>query len=173
MSDYVVGRLPDNARRAIDGGRQTDFAELYFLKYVLDAMVRIERFDLAEQTIDAHFSPMRDRGAWGFWECLHRGADGLGSFCHSWSSTPLEYLSRYVLGIRGADPGEPNRLIIDPRTAEIDHAEGIFPHPLGPVSVSWRRQGGRIGVSRAEAPAGVDLIISKTHADSRPARSDT
>ncbi len=137
---YVVERLEGNAALAAGGAAAHDFAELYYLKFALDALVRIERFDLAERLIESHMTPMHRRGAWTFWECLHRGVQERGSLCHSWSTAALEYLSRYVLGVREAEPGHPNRLVIDPRVGAIGAAQGRFPHPLGPVEVRWQRQ---------------------------------
>ena len=46
---YVLERLATNADKAAQGRPANDFAELYFLKYALDGLVRIRRFDVAER----------------------------------------------------------------------------------------------------------------------------
>ena len=159
LAAHVVQRLLGNAAHAASGDRHGDFAELYFLKFALDALVRIERYDVAEKVIADHMQVMRDHGAWTFWECLHRGVRKDGSLCHSWSAAPLEYFSRTVLGVREATPGEPETLRIAPRSATLGRVSGVFPHPRGPVNVSWTRTpDGQFDVN-AHGPAGVKLIL--------------
>ena len=155
----MIERLRGNAAHAAKGKPHDDFAELYFLKFALDALVRIERYDVAERVIADHMQVMRDHDAWTFWECLHRGVRKDGSLCHSWATAPLEYFIRTVLGVREAQPGRPDTLRIDPRPSTLDRAEGVFPHPRGPVRVSWTRgPDGRLAVD-ADGPAGVELIL--------------
>jgi hypothetical protein len=96
LADYVVRRLLSNAAHALRSVPADDFAELYFLKFALDALERIGRHDVAMQVIVDHVAPMRDAGAPTFWECLHRGIVGQGSLCHSWSTASLEYLARHT-----------------------------------------------------------------------------
>lgn len=159
VADYVIRRMSTNAERAVANDKERDFAELYFLKFVLDGMVRIERFELAEQVIRSHMRPMRERGAWTFWECLHRGIRVQDSLCHSWASAPLEYFTRYVLGVREAEPGDLSRLIIEPCVHSVHAAEGVFPHPQGPVQVSWERDESGEFCIDAQGPTGVELMI--------------
>ena len=101
-------------------------------------------------------APLRDGGAWTIWEALHRGIKGTGSLCHAWGTAPLDYMTRYVLGVREAAAGEPDRLVVDPRTT-LDACRGVFPHPKGPVTVGWRRTAGGIEVE-ADGPAGVEVV---------------
>ncbi len=96
LIEYVVGRMKGNAAHAKQGQQHDDFAELYFLKFVLDAMVRIDRHDVALQVIDDHMQVMKDANVWTFWECISRGVKERGSLCHSWSAAPLEYLAKYA-----------------------------------------------------------------------------
>ena len=84
---------------------------------------------MAERVIADHMRIMRDHGAWTFWECLHRGVKKNGSLCHSWSTAPLEYFTCTVLGVREAEPGRPDTLRIEPRSASLQRASGVFPAP--------------------------------------------
>jgi len=93
---YVLGRLPTNAEKALSADAGNDYIELYFLKYLLDAVVRIDRHDVARQVIDDHMSIIRDAGSPTFWESLRLGSAGKGSFCHSWSASPLIYLACFA-----------------------------------------------------------------------------
>ena len=103
---------------------------------------------------------MKDHHAWAFWECLHRGIRQQGSLCHSWSTAPLEYITRYVLGVREKTPGQARHLVVDPHGAAIRQAGGVVPHSAGPVHVQWRRQEDGSCEITARGPAGVTLEIT-------------
>lgn len=42
-------------------------------------------------------------------------------------------------GLRYAEPGNPDQLVFDPKTGTLEWAEGVFPHPRGPVRVRRKR----------------------------------
>lgn len=168
LIDFVTRRLANNASHACRGVPGDDFAELYFLKFALLALSEINRFDLAEQIIRDHVRPMIKSGSWTYWECLHRGVNRLGSLCHGWSTTPVEYLTRYVLGVRVAEPGAPHRILIDPRTFSIESAGGVYPHPLGPITVEWEMGTDGVRQIKAQGPPGVDLHIVEDRHETEP-----
>lgn len=70
-----------------------------------DALIRLDKERYAEailNDIDATYKPMLDAGATTFWETAD-GADdwmmgGTASLCHAWSSAPLLYYRKLVLG---------------------------------------------------------------------------
>jgi hypothetical protein len=93
---YVLQRLAGNVDRARIQPRADDYIELYFLKFALDALVRIGRHDAARKLIIDHMTPMRDAGAPTLWECLGWGLIGRGSRCHAWSAGPAVYLARFA-----------------------------------------------------------------------------
>jgi len=90
-----VRRLSENAARALPPAAADDYVELYFLKFALDALVRVDRHDVARQVIIDHMKPMCDAGSPTLWETLRRGATKTASLCHSWSGGPLLYLAAY------------------------------------------------------------------------------
>lgn len=94
LADYVLDRLGRNAGHACRGVPHDDFAELYYLKFALDALTRLDLHAAAVELIRSHMQPMREAGAWTYWECLHRGIHGRGSLCHAWAAGPLDYLLR-------------------------------------------------------------------------------
>jgi len=61
------------------------------------------------------------------------------SLCHGWASGPTAWLSEYVLGFRVAEDGG-RKLIVRGRLGDLEWAEGSYPTPLGPVSVTHRRR---------------------------------
>lgn len=82
------------------------------------------------------------------------------SLCHGWSSGPVPFLSRYVLGIRIEEPGC-RRLRISPCLGDLAYAEGTFPTPYGLVSVSHTREADGTVRSKYTAPEGIDVILGE------------
>lgn len=65
------------------------------------------------------------------------------SLCHAWSAHPaLEFLTR-VLGVTPAAPGF-SEIAVEPRMCGLTHANGKICTPRGPITVAWRREGGRL-----------------------------
>ena len=154
---HLRPQLAGNAERAIAGPRFGGFLELYFLKFALDGLTRVGAYEEAEDLLRSHLAPMLDGGAWAFWETLHGGLRGDGSLCHAWSASVVEHLSRRVLGIREAAPGDPDRLVLDPRTT-LNAASGVSPHRRGPVRVRWSRTVPGVPVdAKVDAPSGVTV----------------
>lgn len=60
------------------------------------------------------------------------------SYCHSWSSSPAYFLSRYVTGIAEHDAGMKTLKIDIPET-DIDWCETTVPTPHGAVNIRWTR----------------------------------
>ena len=153
--EYVMKRLVENAAHAAKGVAHDDFCELFFLHFALHGLVRFGRHDVAERVIADHMRVMMDHNASTMWECIHRGVNRNGSLCHAWSVSPMIYAQRYVLGVREATAGQPDTLVIDPRTT-LDQASGVVPHPRGSIRVSWHRRGDQIEVEH-DGPAGVTI----------------
>lgn len=75
------------------------------------------------------------------------------SLCHGWAGGPTAYLMEKVLGIRVAEPGS-RAVIIKPELADLDFAQGTFPTPFGPISVSVTKDGNR-DICEAKLPDGI------------------
>lgn len=103
--------------------------------YALSVLYRFGRGDVAERFMRREWRRMLDGGAWTCWEFFVPSH----SLCHAWAASPGWFLSAHVLGIRYLEPGNPDRLIFDPSPGSVTWAEGVLPHPKGPVRVRWRR----------------------------------
>ncbi len=57
---------------------------------------------------------------------------------HAWGAAPANIIPRYLMGIRPLTPGF-RKVLIQPRTGTLTHAEVKHPTPLGPVSVHFKR----------------------------------
>ncbi|UVI27523.1 alpha-L-rhamnosidase C-terminal domain-containing protein [Paenibacillus spongiae] len=60
------------------------------------------------------------------------------SLCHSWASTPVTWISKFLLGVQPAEPGyasvhfQPNAVI------GLTECKGTVSTPRGPLAVEWR-----------------------------------
>jgi hypothetical protein len=124
----------------------------YFSFYAIAAVLKQDRLTDVLEFIRHCWGSMLNRGAWTTWEYFYdRGADSL---CHAWAAAPTWYLSTRVLGVQFPEPGNPDKVLIAPKSAGLDWAEGVFPHPRGPIKVSWKREGLKLDVDY-EVPDGV------------------
>ena len=99
-----------------------------------------------------HYGHLRAAGAWTLWEYFAPNR----SQCHAWAASPLPHFIRHVLGVRPESAATPDRLVVDPHPGPLDWAEGVYPHPRGPVHVAWRRRARGLDVE-IKAPAGVSV----------------
>lgn len=132
------------------------FAALYLYEALEKA--GLEDFILAE--IYRHYLPMLEAGATTVWESFPSGTTGGGrwptrSHCHAWSSAPVYYLNRLILGIVPTSPGAAS-VTISPRLYNLTWAEGRTATVQGPVEVAWRREGQTLEIWYS-APEGVQV----------------
>ena len=104
------------------------------------------------------FQPMFDAGASTVWE-MFPGSDfdangfPTRSHCHAWSSSPIYFLNRIVLGIRQTAVGGA-AFEISPWLGNLRRARGGTATPKGVVSVDWKIKGKVLSVA-IKAPNGV------------------
>lgn len=79
------------------------------------------------------------------------------SLCHGWASGPVSWLSRYVLGIKILEPGC-RKLEIKPDLGSLQWAEGVYPTPLGDVSVKVKKDETGKCMWEVQAPEGVEIV---------------
>lgn len=64
---------------------------------------------------------------------------------------------RFVLGVQPIAGGNTQTVVICPDSA-LPWASGTVPHPRGPITVAWKRDGGILTL-RVRGPANVDFIV--------------
>lgn len=74
------------------------------------------------------------------------------SLCHGWSSGPVPFLMRHILGIEVVEAGC-RKLRIKPNLCGLEYVKGTYPTPFGAVSVYADKNGVKI-----EAPSEVEVI---------------
>ncbi|GIP39477.1 hypothetical protein J31TS4_27570 [Paenibacillus sp. J31TS4] len=102
---------------------------------------------------------MLGTGATTFWESivLDRGEDYHAaqttytaydsyrmSLCHSWSSTPVVWISRYILGIRPLEPGYRTFAFAPNALPGLTSCKGSVSTPAGPIHVEWTVKDGEL-----------------------------
>ncbi len=125
----------------------------------------LEKLDCAELILEAmrrDYAPMLELGATTAWETypdsrLANGEFPTRSHCHAWSSAPLYFLMRLILGIRSIAPGG-KRFVISPFPGELQWARGVRPSAAGCIHVEWKRNGNEFHIN-ASAPEGVELTF--------------
>jgi hypothetical protein len=120
---------------AIDAEHEVVLAQPFFMHFVHRALAAAGRFDQIIANIRERWSPMLDEGGTDtLWEHWH----GRDSRCHAWSATPTYDLSREVLGVYPVTPGFA-RFRVQPQTAGLAWARGVYPSAKGDIPVEWTR----------------------------------
>lgn len=174
----------EEARKVILSGGANGFSS-FMGYYMLEALAKSGDYDEAMKMISDYWGAMLDLGATTFWEDFDYSkaaeagrideivpegkydihADGgaycyVGlrhSFCHGWASGPTVWLSSHVLGIEPAEPGF-RKVRINPHLGSLEWAEGSYPTPYGPITVSHRRAADGTVKSDIRLPKGVRLV---------------
>lgn len=116
---------------------------------------------------------MLDKGATSFWESarcsypedFHKHLTTYTSYgeyrislCHVWSSTPVEWFSRVLLGVNPVSPGYREIEIAIWAPENMKKCAGQVSTPFGPVSVSWMRDADGQILVKTDTPEGIRII---------------
>ena len=130
----------------------------FALQFLFEALEKLGEFDAILDSIRLHFRPMIADGADTVWETFAGSTSSPNGFptrshCHAWSSSPIYFLNRIVLGIRQTAAGG-KAIEISPWLGNLRRARGATATPLGPVSVDWKISGDTLHIT-VTAPEGV------------------
>ncbi len=129
----------------------------YFLRAWMEVS-RQSRFAM-NKCLQDNYDAMVLKGATTFWE-TDDGGDAFsyaGSLCHAWSSLPVYYCHRYVLGVMPLEPGF-RRFQVKPYPGHLTHASGTVPTPHGNISVSWQLLEGTVRL-HVDCPPETEAVI--------------
>ena len=155
-------RLLDIVLRPEEG--VTRLGSPFAAMYQFEALEKCGQADAILDAIREYYGPMIESGATTVWESFPSGTTGSGGFptrshTHAWSSAPIHFLNRLVLGIVPEGPGG-TAVQISPWIRGLEWAKGATALAKGPVSVDWRVEDGTLRVSAA-APEGVALRFER------------
>ena len=164
----LAGIVPDQklpALRSFLGGLPSPFADgngpegvvlvsPHFSFYVLEALYLLDLAETAEAYIRSGWGWVLDKGLPTTPEFFELTGSSL---CHAWSASPMYYLSKKALGIEFPHAPDLSKVRIRVQSA-LQNAEGVWPHPSGPIEVAWRREDGNIVLDKLVLPEGVSLV---------------
>jgi alpha-L-rhamnosidase len=132
----------------------------FAMLYLYETLEKIGMPDQIMKQIYANYLPMLEAGATTVWESFPTGTTGSDGFptrshCHAWSSAPVYFLNRIVLGIQPATAGA-DRVVISPRPSGLSWAQGATATRHGPIQVNWVLNGRTLEI-KAQAPESVQL----------------
>lgn len=132
----------------------------FAILYLYEALEKAGKTDEILKSIYENYLPMLEEGATTVWEVFSTSKDRPSGFptrshCHAWSSAPLHYLPRVVLGIRQVEPGGA-AYEVSPRPNGLSWARGAVASPKGAVNVEWKLEGQTLRI-HARAPEGAAL----------------
>ena len=148
------GNVADAKRNIIDPpAKMVRVGSPFAAQYQYEALEKLGLEDEILKLTYQNYLPMIESGATTVWESFPSGTTGGGtwptrSHCHAWSSAPLYFLNRTVVGLRSAAPGW-TRATISPRPGDLTWASGTTSTPHGPVSVSWKLKDNTLDITCA------------------------
>jgi hypothetical protein len=134
--------------------------------YMYEMLEKYGCYDFIINSIRENYLPMLDLDATTVWESFASGTLGREEFptrshCHGWSSAPLYFFNRVILGIRAVSAGCESFEISPFFAPNLDWAEGSFATPRGKIEVSWRRNDAGEAEVSYKAPVGVKVTLMK------------
>lgn len=149
-------------------GEMTPIGSPFAILYLFAAMEKMGLYQEVIDRIREAYAPMLDLGATTVWETFAGAPNFKAEFptrshTHAWSSAPVYFLNRIVLGIIPDGPGG-TAFSISPRLCGLTWAKGASASKKGPVSVDWKLEGDVLTVN-TDAPAGtrVDFVRNESH----------
>lgn len=152
----------------------------FFAYYTLAAKAMAGNTEEAIAHMKDYYGAMLDLGATTFWEDFNldwttnaapideivpEGKDDIHgdfgaycykqfrhSLCHGWSSGPVPFLMRHVLGVNVLEAGC-KKLSVKPNLCGLKYVRGTFPTPYGVVEIYADKDGVKV-----DAPAEIEII---------------
>ena len=164
MLSIMCNVVPKKNRKAVRNNLlnppkgMTTVGAPFAMQFMYEALEELGEFDAILESMHTRFLPMFDAGASTVWE-MFPGSDfdangfPTRSHCHAWSSSPIYFLNRIVLGIRQTEVGG-KAFEISPWLGSLRRASGSTATPKGLVSVDWEIKSGTLKIS-IDAPKGI------------------
>ncbi|MBN1348363.1 alpha-L-rhamnosidase N-terminal domain-containing protein [candidate division KSB1 bacterium] len=140
----------------------------FVMLYYFQALEKAGKPDEIIKSILESYQPMLEADATTVWENFPGSTFRSGEFptrshCHAWSSSPLHFLNRIILGIRQTKPGG-IAFEVSPRLNGLSRAKGAISTINGPLTVSWRVENKVLRLSITAPPdVQVDYKENETH----------
>ena len=166
LYDALEGdRLEAAAKQTVDPPKSmVPVGSPFAIQYYYEALEKLGRDDKILESIRREYDRMIRLGATTVWEVFRRPEDRDNRFptrshCHAWSSAPVYFLNRTVLGIRPTGVGGES-VDISPWVDDLEWAEGSTLTAKGLVHVNWRKDGKELHIDSV-APEGVTVRLRR------------
>ena len=145
----ACGAVPPERRRSVAGyvASKGFSCSTYMAQFVLEALFTAgyAREALALMTSSEHRSwlGMMAQGATitpEFWDLTMPEPGRIPDMNHAWSTSPLNIISRYVLGVTPLEPGFA-KVSVSPHPGDLRRLSGRIPTPRGTVVLKMERRG--------------------------------
>jgi len=140
----------------------------FAMMYYYEALEKAGYLDNIIASIYEAYLPMLEAGATTVWETFPSSNVRPGQFptrshCHAWSSAPIHFLPRLILGIQATAPGGQS-FTVSPRISGLSWAKGRLATARGTLEVEWKIDNSQLRV-RIKAPEGtrVQFVENETH----------
>lgn len=133
-------------------------------QFLYEALEKMGMYEKIIASIYENFLPIVNSGAACVWESFASGTTAFDGFptrshCHAWSSSPLHFLNRIILGIRQSVPGA-KEFVISPYISGLSWANGAVASPFGLLQVNWKLCDNLLSI-RIEHPRRVKVRFSR------------
>ncbi|WP_295812596.1 family 78 glycoside hydrolase catalytic domain [uncultured Victivallis sp.] len=137
--------------------------ELFLQHFVLQALGEAGRTTDALAVIRNLWGSCLDHGAptvpeAGVVQCGTAAFRESGSLCHAFSTAPVLFFERFLLGIRPLTPGF-GTFLFAPQPGDLNWVKGEIPTPQGNIRVKWTRSAGELAVE-LQIPAGCEAAVA-------------
>ena len=136
-------------------------ASPYMEFYVLEALCRMERYDVARQRMLQRFDAMIREDYSTLWENWSK-AEGTSN--HAWTGGPLVIMSKYFAGVRPVKAGY-EEFLIQPQLTAPDTVRCVVPSVRGFIRVTERKTADGAFLLDASLPKGTTARIDLPFAD--------
>lgn len=139
--------------------------------YLYECWEKLGLYGEIFNSIRENYIPMLHAGATTVWECFPSNSlsddttDGgpTRSHCHAWSSAPVYFISRIILGIKQTQPGGV-AFQISPWINDLQWAQGTVMSNFGPIRVSWKRDGKKLLVDyQGPKESSLKFVVNDSH----------
>ena len=142
-------------------GELVEMASPFAFQFWAEAFEKLGREDVVIRNLRDRFAPMVAIGD-TLWEALPGSKTTppdypTRSHCHGWSSCPMDFFPRILLGLRQLESGG-RTFVCSPQPHGLTWAEGVRMTPQGPIRVRWELRGSSCVVS-VQAPEGVSVTL--------------
>lgn len=136
----------------------------FAMLYLYETFEKLGMEDKIVESIYQNFGSMIEHGATTVWEVFPGGTMTFDQFptrshCHGWSSSPLYFLNRVILGVKQIEPGG-KAFELSPRLNGLKWAKGVTVTPLGLLRVEWKVEDKKLDV-QVNAPAGIKVNLKR------------